>query len=51
MAAFEMAAFDLSYFANLEQVKNLVAILMTLNMFKKLAIKLLCHGSGKIPLK
>ena len=40
-----------SYFADFEQVKNLVAILLTLNKLKKLTIKLSFHGSGKIPLK
>ena len=40
MAAPGMAAPDLSYFADFEQVKNLIVILLTLNKFKKLTKKL-----------
>ena len=35
-----MAAPDLSDFADFEQIKNLIAILLTLNKFKKLTKKL-----------
>ena len=40
MAASQMAASDLSYFANFEQVKNLIVILLTLSKLKKLTKKL-----------
>ena len=35
-----MAASDLSYFADIEQVKNLIVILLTLKKLKKLTKKL-----------
>ena len=40
MAASQMAASDLSYFANFEQVKNLIVILLTLSKLRKLTKKL-----------
>ena len=40
MAASQVAASDLSYFANFEQVKKLIVILLTLSKFIKLTKKL-----------
>ena len=46
MAAPGMAAPDLSYFADFEQVKNLIVILLTLNKLKKINKKTPLRETG-----